>query len=296
MTTKTRLLILITRLLSWLPLRATAALGAGIGALIYRWPNTLRHRVTRNITRCYPDLPHAAQQERIRATLQHTFRMILEMPRSWCRNSDTVLQSIKSIQGEAAVHTAFARGKGIILLGPHLGAWELAVLYLSKRFPMHAMYKPQKNPDIDQFVLAARRRLGTQMVPTSASGIRHLYKALKKGQAIGILPDHDPGDKGGGMFVPFFGIQARTMSLVATLARKTGAPVFFGFMERLPHGQGFKGHYLEADPQIYAEDLTTALTSMNNDIERLVSIAPEQYEWVVRRFRKRPPGEADFYA
>ncbi len=293
---KTRLLIIGIIVLSKLPIRLAHALASFIGILCYHWPNVLKHRVTCNISRCFVDASKRQQQQLIRQSLQHTFKMALEMPRFWCQPQSKVLSLVKQIHGEDTVLQAFQQGKGIILLGPHLGAWELAILYLSNKFPMYAMYKPQKNPKIDDFVLASRRRLGTTMVPTSSTGIRTLYKALRAGKAIGILPDHDPGDKGGGLFVPFFGIQARTMSLVAQLAQKTNAPVFFGFMKRLPYGQGFDGHYLQADPRIYHPDLHTALSSMNADIEKLVSLAPEQYEWAVKRFRKRPPGEPDFYA
>lgn len=293
---KTRFMLIGIRLLGLLPITVMHRIAECVGWLLYRIPNSLQFKVERNISRCLPHLNAQQQQYMVQASLKHIIKMVLEMPAFWTKPESRLLGMIQKIVGEEPVRKAYQEGNGVILLGPHLGAWELSILYLSKHFPMIAMYKPQKDPDIDRFVHRSRERLGTVMVPTTPMGIRTLYKSLKQGKVLGILPDHDPGDKGGGEFVPFFGIQARTMGLINELAKRTRARVFLGYAKRLPTGQGYEIHYIPADPKIADENAFKALTSMNQDIERLVMTAPEQYEWGVKRFRKRPPGEADFYA
>jgi KDO2-lipid IV(A) lauroyltransferase len=184
-------------------------------------------------------------------------------------------------------------GRGVIVLSPHLGAWELAGLYLSAQGPTTTLYKPQ--PELDWLIREARGRGGAKLVPTDPQGIRGLIRALRRGEYVGILPDQEPKAHRGSVFAPFFGVPAFTMLLINRLARKTGARVIFLFAERLPRAQGFHIHCLPAPAGIDSEDDLTGATALNQGIEAAVNTCPEQYVWAYKRFRKRPQGMPKLY-
>ena len=130
-------------------------------------------------------------------------------------------------------------------------------------------------------------------MPSDAGGVRSLYQTLREGGVVAILPDQEPG-AGGGVFAPFFGIEAQTMLLLSRLARKTGAAVFFGYCERLPGGR-YRMRFHAAGPDIADSDPRTAATALNRGVEACVRECPAQYAWSYRRFRTRPPGEPPLY-
>jgi len=181
----------------------------------------------------------------------------------------------------------------VIVLSPHLGAWELAGLYLSTQGPTTTLYKPQ--PELDWLIREVRARRGAELVPTDSRGIRKLMQALKRGEYVGILPDQEPRANRGSIFAPFFGVPAFTMLLINRLARKTGARVIFMFAERLPGRQGFRVHCLPAPEAIDSEDDLEGATALNAGIEACVRVCPEQYVWAYKRFRKRPDGFPKLY-
>jgi KDO2-lipid IV(A) lauroyltransferase len=184
-------------------------------------------------------------------------------------------------------------GRGVIVLSPHLGAWELAGLYLSTLGPTTTLYRTQ--PVGDALVRQARGRGGAELVPTDQHGIRRLLQALRRGGYLGILPDQEPKADRGSVFAPFFGVPAFTMLLVNRLARRTGAPVVFLFAERLPKAKGFHLHCIAAPEGIDSEDDVVAATALNLGVQRSIEVCPEQYVWAYKRFRSRPDGSPHPY-
>jgi KDO2-lipid IV(A) lauroyltransferase len=199
---------------------------------------------------------------------------------------------VREVRGAELLHRA--PGRGLIVLSPHLGAWELAGLHLARQGPTAIFYKPQRY--LDDLILAARRRSGAQLAPITAKGIRVLVQALERGEYVGVLPDQEPRENKGACFAPFFGIPALTMLLVARLARRTGAPVIFMFAERLPEAAGFRMHCIPAPEGIDSDDDVVAATALNRGIEQCVRVCPEQYVWPYKRFRRRPEGQPGIYA
>jgi KDO2-lipid IV(A) lauroyltransferase len=190
---------------------------------------------------------------------------------------------------------AVKAGRGVLLVSPHLGSWEIIGLYVGPRHPMVCMYRPPRQQSFDTIVRESRQRTGTRVVPTDAHGIRVLMQSLKNGEVVGILPDQDPRDASGSVFAPFFGVQANTMTLISRLAAKTGAAVLFGFAERLPLGRGFRLNLLPAAAEVADPDPLRAATALNAGVEACVRMAPAQYQWNYKRFRSRPAGETRFY-
>lgn len=174
------------------------------------------------------------------------------------------------------------------MLTPHLGAWEMAGLYYSSRHPLTILYRPSRL-GLDELSRQGRGRLGGKVVATDSSGVRALLSSLRDGEVLGILPDQDPGQESG-VFAPFFGITANTMTLVSRLAIKTRAPVFLTWAERLPHGRGFVLH-LQMLPEVTAAgSLEESVAALNRGVEAAVRSLPAQYLWAYKRFKTRPPG------
>lgn len=190
---------------------------------------------------------------------------------------------------------AIAGKKGVIVAAPHAGAWELIGLKLTCDQPMHFLYRPNKKAHRDNTFITARERFGGKCHPITARGLATLVKALRAGEIIGILPDQEPALEHG-VFAPFFNIPAYTMTFMSGLAQRTAAPVVFAVMERLPKGRGYRLHYLKPEDTIYSEDPVVASRELNACVERCIAIAPSQYMWNYKRFRKVPDGHEELYS
>lgn len=281
------------RLAARLPLGGLHALGTGIGRMLGAFPTRERAATRVNLRLCFPELSDAERAQLERASLIHTGRTVAELAGLWCWRPEHVLALVRETRGEEAFLRACERG-GVLLLTPHLGAWELSGLYVATRAQLTALYKPPLVHEMEDFYTAARQRTGARLVPADSSGVRALHRALREGQVAGILPDQDPG-RGSGLFAPFFGVQANTTTLVAKLLEKTGVPLFLCWSERLAQ-KGFRVHFVEAlDPELHSADVSRAVGAMNLALERLIRSRPDQYLWSYKRFRYRPPGEANPY-
>jgi KDO2-lipid IV(A) lauroyltransferase len=185
---------------------------------------------------------------------------------------------------------AYAQGQGVILLTPHLGCFEvvaqaLALRYQADHGPLTVLFRPARKSWIAPVVAASRQRPGLSAVPTTLAGVRHMIRALRQGQAVGLLPDQVPPE-GMGLWAPFFGRSAYTMTLAARLAQQTGAQVRLVWGERLPAGRGYLLHARELQAPL-ADALPEAVAQLNADIEGLIRECPQQYLWSYGRYK--PP-------
>lgn len=146
---------------------------------------------------------------------------------------------------------------------------------------------------MDRLLKEVRSRSGVKLAPTNRKGVAQLLTALRQGEMVGVLPDQVPADSSGG-FAPFFGEPAFTMTLISKLVQRTEAEVFCGFAQRLPAGRGFRAVFRPADPAIASDDLTVSLTALNRTVQECVALAPSQYQWEYKRFRRRPDN-SEFY-
>lgn len=256
--------------------------------------------VKRNLELCFADKTSQQRDELGRRNLRETGKNITELGPLWNWNRQKVLGLIKEEVGrdhfDQALTQAKEQGRGLILASPHFGAWELAGLKLSvDAAPLNIMYRPNRNSGLDALVLKSRERFGGKCCATTSRGLAQLVKGLKKGEAIALLPDQEPDDNHG-VFAPLFGVPAYTMTFINKLALKTGAPIIFAIAERLPKGQGFRMHYLKPDDDIYDEDQVRSATALNKCVEQCIEIAPEQYMWNYKRFKKSPPDTPKRYA
>lgn len=282
------------RLAGSLPLPMTQALGRLVGWLMWRL-NTQGRKVTEtNIALCLPEYTSEQQQQLVKRSLAHTGMVALEVPLMWEWPVEKCLTLVRETQGLELVDEALATGKGLILLAPHLGNWELAGLFFSSRYKMAALYSPPNVPELEDYMIRVRGRLGSELVRGDRRGLSRLMGILKEGGVAGILPDQSPRGKTNA-YAPFFGIEVRTMTLVSKLIQKTGAHVLMTYAERLPEAQGFRLVVTEGVPGIGDADPVAAATALNRSVEKVVRQAPEQYQWEYKRLRHRPPGERNPY-
>ncbi|MDG4552183.1 MAG: lysophospholipid acyltransferase family protein [Candidatus Contendobacter sp.] len=284
----------LLRLTARLSLPVAHASGAALGWLLGRIPNPMRRVAARNLALAFPEMAVAARVRLLRDNLVETGKLVLELGPLWLWPGARVLALAQgAAAGEEALAEAARRKRGAILLTPHLGAWEMAGLYYSSRYPLTILYRPSRL-GLDELSVRGRGRLGGQVVATDARGVRALLTALRHGEILGILPDQDPGLESS-VFAPFFGIAASTMTLVSRLALKTGVPVFLTWAERLPRGRGYVLHLWALPEVTAAATLETSVAALNRGVEAAVRTLPAQYLWIYKRFKTRPPGESKLY-
>lgn len=269
------------------------AIGGFLGWLAALFPNRNRDITRRNLELCFPNLPAGERRHLEIRSLVETGKTLAEAPRIWCSEPEKTLSRINSVSGERALKQAISEGRGTIVAGPHLGAWEMLGPYLGAHYPITILYRPPDNPALERVITAGRERSGASLVPTDTSGVRALLKRVAKGEMVGILPDQDPGYEAG-VFAPFFGIQALTMTLLSKLAVRSHALVVIGFAERL-RGGGYHIHFIPVDESIYDPDPTVSASTLNHAVEQVVRQYPEQYQWSYKRFRRRPKGDPKLY-
>jgi len=287
------LVILLFRLLALLPLPLLHAVGKLLGLLFFLLPNEHRATSALNLELCFPQLSKWQRLNLLRRSLEETGKTIMEVPLIWCGSHERLMRLLKQKSGEETVRKAMTSGQGMIAVSPHIGCWELLGPYLSTHSDITIMYRPPRYASLSTLMRNGRERFGAHLVPTDASGVKLLMQALRRGNMIGVLPDQDPRDTGG-VFAPFFGIPANTMTLLSKLAQKSNATAVFAFVERLSWGRGYHLHLI-AVPEVNDRDMEISATAVNAGVEACIRIAPAQYQWSYKRFRTRPEGEASLY-
>jgi KDO2-lipid IV(A) lauroyltransferase len=205
----------------------------------------------------------------------------LEMGKAWLLPVQQTLDLVTEAEGLEELRAAAATGDGVILLAPHLGNWEVFGYYACEGLAANFMYQPPKSPPMDALLRSVRAKSGVKLAPTNRKGVAILLGALQRGELVGVLPDQVPADEGG-VFAPFFGQSAFTMTLTSRLA------------QRLPQGKGFKAVVKRADSGVFDADLEVSASAINRSVESLVEQAPEQYQWEYKRFR-RQADNSEFY-
>jgi KDO2-lipid IV(A) lauroyltransferase len=271
------------RVLSLLPLPVIHLLGGLAGIAAYLASPTYRRHLHENMAGALG----AVDAARFRwAAVAAAGRMSLELPRIWLRTLEEAVTMVAEVRGQELVAAARAAGKGIVFVTPHLGCFEITAQYLATQAPITVLYRPPRQAWLQEMIERGRQRASLHLAPADLSGVRGLLKALKKGEAIGLLPDQAP-KVGEGRWLPFFGRQAYTMTLAARLS-ETGATVLFTWGERLPGGAGYRIHF--SAPTVPLEgDLEARAVAINREVEALIRACPGQYLWGYNRY-KRPKG------
>jgi len=278
------------RLLGWLarrPLRHLHALGAALGWAAYLLSPSYRRRLVANAK-----LAGLSAAER-RAAVAEAGRMVTELPRLWLRPRDRAIEDPVQWDGTALLEDLLGRGRGLLVLTPHLGCFEVLAQVYAERFgarqPVTVLYRPARQAWLRELEETARLRPALATAPANLAGVRQKLRALHRGESVGLLPDQVPPD-GMGVWAPFFGQPAYTMTLAAKLVRQTGAAVAVLWGERLPRGGGYVVHAMplpEPLPESGGDEADAA--AINRSMEAVIRLKPTQYLWGYHRY-KTPRG------
>ena len=261
------------RLLGALPLGLLRAVGAALGIAVCLLSPGYRRKLRTNLNIAgYPSLGDA-----VRAAAE-TGRMVGELPFIW-RRAPVELVAHVVCDDLPVLDAARAGGGGILLLTPHLGAFEVVGRFFASRAPITVLFKPPRQAWLRPVLEFSRNTSSMHTVPTTLAGVRAMLRALRAGEAVGLLPDQVPGS-GDGRWAPFFGRPAWTMTLAQRLAEQPGVRVLLAVGERLPGGRGWRVHF-------EAMDETPTPAALNARMEALIRRLPAQYLWSYNRY-KRP--------
>ena len=289
-----RIVVALMWLVHFLPLSVQAALGNALGSVLF-WLIPERRRVTRiNLAKCFPQMGEEGREKLARAHFRAFCRSFVERGLLWWAPQDRIERLIRV---EGLEHVRAAEGKPIILFVPHFVGMDAGCTRLCCDLQMTGMYAQQKDRYFSAMLVKGRTRFGNQQAYAFSrqDGVRPLIRAMRAGRPLYYLPDQDYGPRDA-LFVPFFGVQAATVPGLSRLARITGAKILPCVPRMLPGGAGY---VITIEPPwtgFPGNDDFADTRRMNEYIERKVLEMPEQYLWMHKRFKTRPPGEARFYA
>jgi KDO2-lipid IV(A) lauroyltransferase len=256
-------------------------LGAGLGWLVYLASPSYRRRLRAN-------LEGAGFGAQLARAVAESGKAIVELPFVWCARPERVAAHAVDENWDH-VQSVLDAGRGIVFLTPHLGCFEITAQQIALRTSLTVMYRPPKKAALKPLIEGARARHNLHLAPANVAGVRILARSLKKGEPIGLLPDQVP-QEGEGVWAPFFGRSAYTMTLPAKLAQMGNAAIILVYAERLAAGRGFVVRFVPFDGELTGSASEQA-TAINRAMEQLIARCPAQYFWSYNRY-KQPEGVA----
>lgn len=279
-------------LVHWLPLPVLAAIGNGIGRFIAALPTKRRCIAATNLRLCFPDVPEKTRRDWVQRSFSAAARAALEHSVLWWGSAARVRRLVH------IEHPELAYGDGVrpvIWLAPHFVGLDMGGIRLSMEATVVSMYSRARNPVMDKVMLHGRKRFHDPVLASRHDGVKPVLREIKRGLPFYYLPDQDYGPRDA-VFVPFFGIPAATVSALSRIAKLTGAQVVPVITRQLSGGKGYVLRCYPAWDNFPSKDVEADVKRMNTFIEDRVREMPEQYLWLHRRFKTRPPGEANLYA
>ena len=284
-----RVALFILWCMRWLPIAAVRTIGNFLGSLLFHWG---RRRVTLiNLAKCFPHKTEIEREAIGRGVFQHLSSATLDLGRLWYAPVDDAISHVKLIDKQ---YMDEWRGKvPVIVLAPHFVGLDIGGARFSYEYPeAFSMYSEQKSKVFDNALRSARLRFGKPLLVTRNQGLRPVLKALKEKKPFYYLPDMDFGAKDAA-FVDFFGNKTATVTALSRLCEITGAKVI-PLVTRQTE-TGYEAAFYPAWKNYPSDDAEEDARRMNAFLEERILEMPDQYFWVHKRFKTRPPGEASFY-
>ena len=266
------------------------ALGAPLGWLVWWASPSYRRQFKSNVQQA------GLAPEAWRPAVAEAGRGLIELPFLWLRPPGAPIAPAVTWAGAELIDAARAQGRGIVLLTPHLGCFEVTAQAIAERFgpqgmPITVMFRPARKPWLREIVAGSRSRPSLAAAPATLAGVRQMLRALRRGEAVGLLPDQVPPE-GMGVWAPFFGRPAYTITLAARLIQQTGAAPLLIWGERLGQGRGYRIHVSAFDEALPPGEAAQAECAalINRAMERLILQRPSQYLWGYQRYKapRRP--------
>jgi KDO2-lipid IV(A) lauroyltransferase len=278
---------ILFRLFSLLPLPVLHSMGKLLGKVTFRLSQPYAQRTQENLRTANLSSSDAEYFALLKQTVAEGGKSICELPWVWTQPLEAICAKVQLCEGWQHVTAAQAAGKGMIFLTPHWGSFEVFGLYVGQRMALTNLYRAPKQTWLENAMRNGRQRGLAKLAPADVGGVRLLYKALKRGEAIGLLPDQVPAN-GEGEWVNFFNRPAYTMTLSGRLAQSSGAAVLLAYTERLPDGRGY---VIRIEP-LQLDFAQSVPLQINQALERVIATAPAQYLWSYNRY-KTPTGVAN---
>ncbi|KTC53469.1 lipid A biosynthesis lauroyl acyltransferase [Pseudomonas putida] len=291
---KGALMVGALRLFALLPWRTVQRVGTAIGWLMWKLPTRSRDVVRINLAKCFPELDAAERERLVGRSLMDIGKTLTESACAWIWPAQRSLDLVREVEGLEVLTQALASGKGVVGITSHLGNWEVLNHFYCNQCKPIIFYRPPKLKAVDELLQKQRVQLGNRVAASTKEGILSVIKEVRKGGQVGIPADPEPAESAG-MFVPFLGTLALTSKFVPNMLAGGKAVGVFLHALRLPDGSGYKV-ILEAAPEaMYSTDTHTSVAAMSAVVEKYVRAYPSQYMWSMKRFKKRPAGEAKWY-
>lgn len=283
----------LLRLIAAMPFAMQLFIGRRIGDLMCALLPGRRRTVRRNLELCFPELDAKRRDRLMRDCFRSVGISVMEAAFSWW-GSEARLRKLYRMEGEEHLQAALQQGKGAILLGGHYTTLEISGRLLAFHTKdLQPIYKPARNALFNALMVASRNRLFDKLL--SNREFRSILRSLQDNKIVWYAPDQD-FRRGRYVFAPFMGIPATSLTMTSRLAKSSGAPVLPFYSQRLPGSEGYLIKVLPPLSDLPSGDDVADATQINQSIEQQVRNAPEQYLWLHRRFKTRPPGEKDIYA
>jgi len=287
----TRLGLGLLWLLHWLPLPILGALGRALGLLAHALARGRRTVALVNLESCFPHWSDAERRRVARRHFQALARSALELGILWWGSKERIQRLVRV---EGFEHFEAVRSGPVIVLVPHFIGLDFGATRLATEWAGCSMYRQQSNRVMDRMLLHGRSRFVAQRLFARKDGIRPVVRAMREGLPFYYLPDQDFGPRDS-IFVPFFGVPAATITGVSRIARVAGAAVVPAVTRQLPGAGGYVVSFYPAWTDYPSDDEAADTRRVNEFIEQRVLEMPEQYLWVHKRFKTRPPGAPPIY-
>ncbi|HTN93823.1 MAG TPA: lipid A biosynthesis acyltransferase [Gallionella sp.] len=278
-------------LMHFLPFRVLVWIGTSLGSVLYLLAAERRRVGAINLKLCFPELSDEARAELLREHFRMFSRGLIERCILWWSSAEYISSLIRV---EGAEHFEALKGKPAILLTPHFVGMDVGGQWIAQHIDTVCMYANQKNRYLTELLLKKRARFRNQHLYSRQQGLRPILKGMRAGMPFIYPPDQDQGIKDGA-FIPFFGVPAATMTSVPRIAQMTGAKVVPSITRLLPGSDGYVLTFYPAWENYPSGDDIADSRRMNEFIEQRVREMPEQYFWLHKRFKTRPPNEERLY-
>ena len=283
--------IFILWLIHFLPFRVIVSIGNGLGSLLYLMAADRRRVGEINLKLCFPERGDKAREQLLRNHFRMYARGLIERSILWWASAERINDLIRV---DGIEHFEAIRGQPAILLTPHFVGMDAGGQWIAQHVDTVCMYANQKSVYMTELLLKKRARFGRQLLYSRQQGLRAIIKGVRSGMPFIYPPDQDQGVKDG-LFIPFFGVPAATMTSVSRIAQMTGAKVVPSITRVLPGGGGYVLTFYPAWENYPSGDDAADARRMNEFIECRVREMPEQYFWLHKRFKTRPEGEEKYY-
>ena len=283
---------LLLRTIAYIPFKLSNFVAKALGNFLYRVNSKLVRVCRKNLSLCYPDLSRKELEQLCALRVEYFIKTVFEIPKVWGQSEIWINSNIKKFHGLSSFESYMGNQNGLIIIIPHIGNWELLGLWISAQTRMTSIYEPPKIEGLNTWIKKNREKFGANLVPANPSGVKKVLKALKNGEVVGILPDQFPPENSGEEAL-FFEIKTRTMTLIHNLINHTNCDVLTAAALRVD--DGWEIHFKIVEDDLFNSNKFASLNALNNEVQEMIKLSPEQYQWEYKRFKDLRLNDIKFY-